>query len=689
LSLQFEQVATAGTPSTLTGIGNYTVPANTSLLSVFGVGAGGAGANMSTAGVGGGGGGGESAIEPAYITSPGATIPYGAGVGASSGSGAPGGATIFGGDVAGQAAVIANGGQSALTNSINGGAGGTGSTNSEHFNGGAGRTASGSVGGGGGSSGGSASPGQTPMGTSNVVFTSSGAGTWLCPAGVFQISLFEIAGGGGGAAAGGGAYGAGGGGGGESAAQLVAVTPGHTYNFVIGAGGAGGAGGGSGNPGIAGSSTAFTGDSVTVTAHGGAGGQVNTNFFAGGTGGAGGSGSTATTHFDGGAGATGKPYGGGGGSSAGSSSPGNAGSGFGSGGVAVTGGGAGGAGTSGSGAGHSASAPGGGGGASYNEGSAGGSGATGTIVISYPGGAPTNNGAAAVPGGGAGGAGGGSNNTAGSAGSVPGGGGGGADSTGTAEAGGAGGNGHIVVTPFAPPGFKTLIVHRPGPDAPASLNPYVNLGNGSSVPNGSTEFAVASLVTGVNPRFGGTYTLMAVNFTWSNPTASRTIFATVKQYEYAGGPAYSISTLPITITPSTLPGTGQLVVLGNLTLPYKDIAPDNQGSFPTVTITDSNTSDRFLDMMFLDTLGQTFVVNEATGYTDYYIDEPTSDRALPRVLGSNNGRPDAISVSDFSTMSGGPITVDPGTNMMLVYCVEGVPNVAGSYFARWYLDRLS
>ena len=71
VSLQFQQVPTAGTPTTLTGNGTYTVPPGTITLKVEATGAGGAGASMTSAGVGGGGGGGEYAREDALPVSPG------------------------------------------------------------------------------------------------------------------------------------------------------------------------------------------------------------------------------------------------------------------------------------------------------------------------------------------------------------------------------------------------------------------------------------------------------------------------------------------------------------------------------------------------------------------------------------------------------------------------------------------
>ena len=140
----------------------------------------------------------------------------------------------------------------------------------------------------------------------------------------------------------------------------LVITPGKTYSGSVGAGGAPSAG--------AGGDTTFTGDSVTVTAHGA------------------GTGSSNTVHRDGGASAAAVGNnGGGGGSSGGSLQAGNKGVAGGAGGVAVTDGGAGGAGDS-SGAGAAAgSAPGGGGGGGHGSttNTSGAAGATGSCTIIY------------------------------------------------------------------------------------------------------------------------------------------------------------------------------------------------------------------------------------------------------------------------------------------------------------------
>lgn len=687
VNLAFQQPPTPGTatPVTTAGTSTYTVPPGTAFLKVEAVGGGGAGASQAGSGVGGGGGGAEYAAEPVFACSPGDVIPYSVGAGGTPGaSPVNGAATYFGPGPAGPMVVQANGGMSAAQNSVTGGAGGSGSMNGVHFPGGAGRTASGAVGGGGGSSGGSASPGSTPVGTGATVFTATGTTPWTAPAGVTQVYA-ECWGGGGSAGTGGPSTNGGGGGGGEYAAAFITVTPGNSYNVVVGPGGA--AVSGSTVSGNSGSSSTFTGDAgASVTAHGG------TRGLSAGTGGAGagGTGSTASVHFSGGPGGPANPYSGGGGASAAPGSPGGNGNGYGSGGVAPSGGGNGGAG---SGAnisvnGTAGSAPGGGGGGTYGNTTTSGAGAAGQVRLTFPGGAPTNTGAPAVTGGGGGGNGGGSANTAGSSGSQPGGGGGGADSAGTSEAGGNGGTGKLIITPYASAPFKSLIVHRPPLGAVKTFQPLVSIGGGADAPDGTHEYRMPQVISGLNADFGGTYTILLVASSLSG-SGSRNYTVTVNQYEFSGGPKYSVTTLPVTITPSQV--TNGIITAGVLTLPVKAVAPDNTGGYYTVTPFSSNSADRLFDCILLDTMGSSLIINEpSAGYVNYYADEPQPNLSLGYVLGSNGGRPDAISVLDNTVASGPAIAVEPadGDNQMFVYCADQqAPVISVSYYPRYFFDR--
>jgi hypothetical protein len=142
---------------------------------------------------------------------------------------------------------------------------------------------------------------------SQQVFTRPGTYTIQAPVGVSSMGAQVWAAGGGGQAGSGS-----GPGGGEFAGDTnVAVTALNFYTVVVGAGGAAGRAGTSQNGAIGGDST-FTGDSVTVHAHGGHGAASNGLIT-------GGSGSTNAIHHNGGNGAAStfapKPCGGGGGGS--------------------------------------------------------------------------------------------------------------------------------------------------------------------------------------------------------------------------------------------------------------------------------------------------------------------------------------------------------------------------------------
>lgn len=692
VSLTFQQPPTPGTATTLTtaGAGTYTVPPGTAWLKVEAVGGGGAGATMTTSGNGGGGGGAEYAREDLFTASPSQVIPYAVGAGGQPGATpTPGQASVFGPGPSGSLQVVANGGLSAAQNSATGAPGGSGSGNSTEYPGAAGRTnPAGTLGGGGGSSGGSSLPGNAPQGTGSLTFTSTGTTNWTCPAGVTQV-LAEAWGAGGGAGAGSTSRNGAGGGGSEYRASFIPVTPGNVYPAVVGSGGSGGSGSGSGGQsGSAGGLSSFTGDGGSqVIAEPGQGGQGGAWSGGGGSGGFGGIGSSG---FPGGSGGGANPYAGGGGSSAAPGASGNTGGDPG-GAAAPPGGGSGGNSSGGTtGAGSAGMQPGGGGGASYFNGYAGGAGGAGQVRITYPAGvgAPTNAGGAAVTGGGAGGQGGGSAGVAGSSGSAPGGGGGGADSGGTTAQGGTGGAGKITITPYASAPFKSLLVHRPPLGAPKTFQPLVSVGAGGDAPDGTHQYPMPQLIGGVQADFSGTYSVYLVNASWSGSSA-RTVTVTVTQFEYGGGPSYSVSTIPVTITPAQV--TNGLLVAGVLTLPIKQVAADNTGGYYTVSVTDTITADRFYDCIFLDTQGSTVVINEpSAGYVSYYLDEPDPVADIGAIMGSQLGRPNAISVTDVATISGPAMSIDPadGDSLLFAYSADGVaPSIAVSYAARYFFDR--
>lgn len=196
------------------------------------------------------------------------------------------------------------------------------------------------------------------------------------------------------------------------------------------------------------------------------------------------------------------------------------------------------------------------------------------------------------------------------------------------------------------------------------------------------------LAPSVASNYGGTYTVYLINSSW-NGTGTRTITVTFTQTEYAGGPSYTLSTTAVTLTPAQV--TNGIVTAGVVTLPIKLIPKDNTQALFTVSVTDSNTSDRFNDLIMLDTQGQTVVINEPTqGYVTYYIDTPTPNADLGEHLGASAlGRPAAISVMDNSVITG-PLYLEPadGDNLLFAYSADGLaPNINASYFSAWWFDR--
>ena len=234
-------------------------------------------------------------------------------------------------------------------------------------------------------------------------------------------------------------------------------------------------------------------------------------------------------------------------------------------------------------------------------------------------------------------------------------------------------------------------MHRPPLGSLKTYQPLVPLGGTVDVPDGTHQYAIPQPVTGVNAGFGGTYTVLLVAALWPwAGSANRTITVTVTQYEYAGGPSYSVSTLPVTVNPQNV--FNGIVTAGVLTLPVKAVAADNTGGYYSVSVTDTLTTDRFYDCIFLDTMGQTVIISEPTnGYVTYYLDAPDPNLDLGLILGSTSGRPNAVSVFDAcQAISGGAMSIEPadGENTMFAYSADGsAPTISLAYYAAWFWDR--
>jgi hypothetical protein len=336
-------------------------------------------------------------------------------------------------------------------------------------------------------------------------------------------------------------------------------------------------------------------------------------------------------------------------------------------------------------------AGGGGGAGAAGAGNAGGGGGSsaGTLAAGNTGGAASGStggtGGAAVSNGGTG-AHGRPSGPAGSTGVFPGGGGGGGQDYPGRTVSGPGAAGQVQLTYNLPPGFKTLIAHRPGFYAPPELCPYVSAGTDDQ-PNGAIQYPVASLYQGMNARFNGTYTIWLANLSWDSPSVARTLTVTVTAFEQVGGYSYSVSTAGLAVIPNNL--SSPLVNLGELTLPWRVVPADALDAYYTVSITSTDTADRFYEVLFLDTQGSTVVVQSSNEYVAYYIDAPTADQAIPVVSASGIlDRAAAVSVMDQVYFSGPPLDLDPyGNQLILIYSIEGVPAAQLLFYPRFWLER--
>ena len=498
---------------------------------------------------------------------------------------------------------------------------------------------------------------QPGPGAAAQVFTRATAGTqnFTVPAGTTLIYPEGWGSGGGGGSGSAGAVnngGAGGGGGEYAAAPGWQVSPGQVVAVTVGAAGAqsidpAGAGGG---PGGSGGDTFFTiGGAEILRAHGGGGGPRGgaTNS----TGGAGGTGSQSPVHYDGGDG--GPPQG------------------------KFT----------------NPHTPGSGGGGSGGQSQQGNDGLpTRKIGDDYGPGI----GAAAVPGGGPGAKGG--DSTAGTVPGVgPGGGGGGGSGASSGTHSGAGHAGQAVISygvPVVAP-LQTLVLHRPGHSAPPAYQPLVAVGGGADPPNGSIEYPVASQVPGVPAKFGGrTHTVIACALSWHG-TAARTVTVTIIQYDGIsqpgdlpdGGGRTTPVSVTRTISPSQAPNG--IFVIDDVPLPPRGLADDQAGVSYTVTIASTDTADRFLDVLILDSEGSTVLLDTSSaGFNNVWLDAPEPGMGIGQLLGSAGDRDSASSILDDAKITGPPMYADPGDQWLLAYSPDGAPALFASYLPRWFIDRL-
>lgn len=250
---------------------------------------------------------------------------------------------------------------------------------------------------------------------------------------------------------------------------------------------------------------------------------------------------------------------------------------------------------------------------------------------------------------------------------------------------------NTFVAPFIA-SSNLVLIHRPGPDSPETLNPVIPIGI-TDVPNKSILYPVQSLVPGINARARGTYSVVMSSYHWDSPDAPRLIEVVVIQQDFANAGAIASGQffpgVTRIVTPTTDAFNG-MVDIGEVTLPVREIPPDNTDALFAIRVSSANTLDRFQDVMLLDTMGQTTLITAppGTGFRNYYIDEPDTTVDVGRVSGSASLRNRATNVLAYTRLSGGPLTADPGSGLIIAYGIPKAPGLSGSYSPRYWADRV-
>jgi hypothetical protein len=250
---------------------------------------------------------------------------------------------------------------------------------------------------------------------------------------------------------------------------------------------------------------------------------------------------------------------------------------------------------------------------------------------------------------------------------------------------------NVFVAPFIA-SSNMVLIHRPGPDASETLNPVIPIG-ATDVPNKGISYLVQSLVPGINARARGTYSVVLSSFHWDSPDTARLLEVVVIQQDFAGAGALQSGQYFPGITRNVTPTTDAfngLVDIGEVTLPVREIPPDNTDALFIIKVSSANTLDRFQDVLLLDTMGQTTLITppQGTAFHNYYVDEPDSTADVGRVSGSVSLRNRATSVLATTRMSGGPLTADPGSGLIIAYGIPQAPGLSGTYSPRYWADRV-
>jgi hypothetical protein len=250
--------------------------------------------------------------------------------------------------------------------------------------------------------------------------------------------------------------------------------------------------------------------------------------------------------------------------------------------------------------------------------------------------------------------------------------------------------------------YNTFLLHTPGENSPTAFNPVVPITNVSThlptdVPNGSIQYPVPSQIANVNADFGGTYSVVLAGYQWDTPANPRVVTVTIYQYAFPGDPHPAIQVVtPRTFTPANdLPGQGVVpdyITIGEVTLPNWEVPADNTQAYYEVTVSSTDLLDKYYDLIFVDTQGQMVLVNVPPSYPSYsyyWIDVPDQLHDMGLVSGSVTDRSRATSVLANTLVTGGPLTLDPGSNQLLIHSLQGFPGLTATYYPAYWIDRTS
>lgn len=238
--------------------------------------------------------------------------------------------------------------------------------------------------------------------------------------------------------------------------------------------------------------------------------------------------------------------------------------------------------------------------------------------------------------------------------------------------------------------LSQMLLHRQPPGSLAQ----------SLLPLGSAVQPI-TVAASVNSWFDGSFrVLLALGNVVNTPGAARTV--TVAFNLYNGTTSVTGPTMVCTYSPSAGFAKTYLPVVDNTRL--SDVvylpplgAPDDAAWYLRVTLSSTNTLDKFDDLLLLDTRGDTILVQGGTISTGtlaaVFVDEPAVGQDDGLISGStatsgSGGRATALSIGAYTNVAGfGPLRVYPGDNQFLVHAPTGAPASTVTYAPRWQQDR--